>query len=163
MGWAARLRASIVLLAAAAAFGAGQQALGVEKDRLVPAGRLVIEGKRLSCGGTQTLLRDFKLCRVLHGDHAEYAGAERPAPPGAVADLLPTNAAYPVRPERDRCGLLRNQTRQARRLAERADAQRYLRRVQHSRPLSVHQDPESRCNQLSQCLVKKGVTARGER
>ena len=34
--------------------------MAIEKDRLVPAGRLVIEGRRLSCGGTKTLLSDFQ-------------------------------------------------------------------------------------------------------
>ncbi len=60
MGSAARLRAIIALFLSLAVTGPVHQALGIEKDKLVPAGRLVIAGRRLSCGGTQTLLRDFE-------------------------------------------------------------------------------------------------------
>ena len=48
------------LLLALVVAGPEPQAVAIEKDRLVPAGRLVIEGRRLSCGSTKTLLRDFE-------------------------------------------------------------------------------------------------------
>ena len=60
MGSAARLRATFALLLALVVAGPEPQAVAIEKDRLVPAGRLVIEGRRLSCGSTKTLLRDFE-------------------------------------------------------------------------------------------------------
>ena len=60
MGSAARLRATFALLLALVVAGPEPQAIAIEKDRLVPAGRLVISGRRLSCGNTQTLLRDFE-------------------------------------------------------------------------------------------------------
>jgi hypothetical protein len=164
MGWAARLRASIVLFAAAVAFGAGQQALGVEKDRLVPAGRLVIEGKRLSCGGTQTLLRDFQGFAVSSTVIMLNMQALKDLP-RQVQWLIyyhecghilfgPSETAadcYAIKRAR-REGWLNEQTLN--------DICAVFNIAGHS---PVHQDPESRCNQLSQCLVKKGVTARGEK
>ena len=60
MGSAARLRGIIALFLALAVAGPEPQAVAIEKDKLVPAGRLVISGRRLSCGNTQTLLRDFE-------------------------------------------------------------------------------------------------------
>ena len=60
MGFAARLRTTFALLLALLVAGPEPSALAIEKDRLVPAGRLVIEGRRLSCGSTKTLLRDFE-------------------------------------------------------------------------------------------------------
>ena len=53
MGSAARLRATFALLLALVVAGPEPQAVAIEKDRLVPAGRLVIEGRRLSCGSTK--------------------------------------------------------------------------------------------------------------
>ena len=60
MGSAARSRGVIALFLALAVAGPEPQAVAIEKDKLVPAGRLVISGRRLSCGNTQTLLRDFE-------------------------------------------------------------------------------------------------------
>ena len=60
MGSAARSRGIIALFLALAVAGPEPQAVAIEKDKLVPAGRLVISGRRLSCGNTQTLLRDFE-------------------------------------------------------------------------------------------------------
>jgi hypothetical protein len=67
MGRAARIAVlSAPLLALVLAFldkpapAADQQVAVVEQNRLLPPGRLVIAGRRLSCGATSTLLRDFE-------------------------------------------------------------------------------------------------------
>src|SRR5262249_38419180 len=60
MGQAARVAALIAPLLPFFVPGPEPQAIAIEKDRLVPAGGLVIAGRRLACGNTQTLLRDFE-------------------------------------------------------------------------------------------------------
>ncbi len=162
MGWAARLRASIVLLAAAAALGAGQ-ALGVEKDRLVPAGRLVIEGKRLSCGSTQTLLRDFQGFAVSSTVIMLNMQALKDLPRQVQWLIYYHECGHilfgPGETAAD-CYAIRRAKREGWLNEETLDNICAVFNIAGHSP--VHQDPEARCNQLRQCLVKKGVTARGE-
>jgi hypothetical protein len=164
MGWAACLRASIVLFLAAAAIGIGQQAFSVENERIVPAGRLMIEGKRLSCGSTKTLLRDFQGFAVSSTVIMLNMQALKDLP-RQVQWLIyyhecghilfgPSETAadcYAIRRAR-REGWLNEQGLN--------DVCAVFNIAGHG---PVHPDPEARCNQLRQCFVKKGVTARGDR
>ena len=111
MGSAARLRGVIALFLALAVAGPEPQAVAIEKDKLVPAGRLVISGRRLSCGNTQTLLRDFEGFAVSSTVIMLNMQALEPAAaPGAMADLLSRMRPHPAtgraRPRRiaTRCG-----------------------------------------------------------
>jgi hypothetical protein len=67
MGRAARivalsapLFALLLVVAGRSGTAADQQVAVVEQSRLLPPGRLVIAGRRLTCGATSTLLRDFE-------------------------------------------------------------------------------------------------------
>lgn len=138
-----------------------RQALGVEKDKLVPAGRLVIAGRRLSCGSTQTLLRDFEgfaasstvimLNMQALGDlprqvqwliYYHECGHILYGPSENAADC------YAMRRAR-REGWLNDQALN--------DICAAFNIAGHG---PVHPDPNERCNQLRQCFAKKGVTAR---
>ncbi|MGB2931473.1 MAG: hypothetical protein WBE08_14215 [Methyloceanibacter sp.] len=138
-----------------------RQALGVEKDKLVPAGRLVIAGRRLSCGSTQTLLRDFEgfaasstvimLNMQALGDlprqvqwliYYHECGHILYGPSENAADC------YAMRRAR-REGWLNDQALN--------DICAAFNIAGHG---PVHPDPNERCNQLHQCFAKKGVTAR---
>ncbi len=138
-----------------------RQALGVEKDKLVPAGRLVIAGRRLSCGSTQTLLRDFEgfaasstvimLNMQALGDlprqvqwliYYHECGHILYGPSENAADC------YAMRRAR-REGWLNDQALN--------DICAVFNIAGHG---PVHPDPNERCNQLRQCFAKKGVTAR---
>jgi hypothetical protein len=162
MGSAARLRALVVLGLVLVAAGPEHQALGIEKDKIVPAGRLVIEGRRLSCGATQTLLRDFEgfavSSTVIMLNMQALSGLPRQVqwliyyhecghilygPGETSADC------YAVRRAR-REGWLNDQGLN--------DICAVFNIAGHG---PVHPDPEERCAQLRQCFAKKGgVTAR---
>ena len=160
MGWAARLRVIFAFGAALSAAGSLQPAAGIEKDKIVSAGRLVIEGRRLSCGATKTLLRDFQgfavsstvimlnmqalkdlprqvqwLIYYHECGHILYGASER------AADC------YAIRRAR-REGWLNDRVL--------SDVCTAFNIAGHG---PVHPDPEARCNQLRQCFATKGVTA----
>ena len=161
MGWAARLRASFAFCVAALAAASAHEAAGVEKDRIVSAGRLIIEGRRLSCGTTKTLLRDFQGFAVSSTVIMLNMQAMKDLP-RQVQWLIyyhecghilygpnETSAdCYAMRRAR-REGWLNNQVL--------SDICAAFNIAGHG---PVHPDPEARCNQLRQCFAKKGVTAR---
>ena len=161
MGSAARLRATFALLLALVVAGPEPQAIALEKDRLVPAGRLVIEGRRLSCGSTKTLLRDFEGFAVSSTVIMLNMQALNPLPRqvqwliyyhecGHIL-LGPSETSadcYAVRRAR-REGWLNDQALN--------DVCAVFNIAGHG---PVHPDPQARCDQLRQCFAKKGVTAR---
>jgi hypothetical protein len=163
MGQAARLRAFFALGFALIAAGPAHQALSMDKDKVVPAGRLVIEGKRLSCGSTKTLLRDFEGFAVSSTVIMLNMQALTPLP-RQVQWLIyyhecghilygPSETSadcYAVRRAR-REGWLNDQALN--------DVCAVFNIAGHG---PVHPDPEERCNQLRQCFSKKGVTARDD-
>jgi hypothetical protein len=158
---AARLRATFALLLALVVAGPEPLALAIEKDRLVPEGRLVIEGRRLSCGRTKTLLRHFEGFAVSSTVIMLNMQALNPLPRqvqwliyyhecGHIL-LGPSETSadcYAVRRAR-REGWLNEQGLN--------DVCAVFNIAGHG---PVHPDPEARCNQLRQCFAKKGVTAR---
>jgi hypothetical protein len=161
MGSAARLRATFALLLALVVAGPEPQAIAIEKDRLVPAGRLVIEGRRLSCGGTKTLLRDFEGFAVSSTVIMLNMQALNPLPRqvqwliyyhecGHIL-LGPSETSadcYAIKRAR-REGWLNDQALN--------DVCAVFNIAGHG---PVHPDPQARCDQLRQCFAKKGVTAR---
>jgi hypothetical protein len=161
MGSAARLRATFALLLALVVAGLEPQAVAIEKDRLVPAGRLVIEGRRLSCGSTKTLLRDFEGFAVSSTVIMLNMQALNPLPRqvqwliyyhecGHILLGQSETAAdcYAVKRAR-REGWLNDQALD--------DVCAVFNIAGHG---PVHPDPQARCDQLRQCFAKKGVTAR---
>ena len=161
MGSAARLRATFALLLALVVAGLEPQAVAIEKDRLVPAGRLVIEGRRLSCGSTKTLLRDFEGFAVSSTVIMLNMQALNPLPRQVqwliyyhecghiLLGQSETSAdCYAVKRAR-REGWLNDQALD--------DVCAVFNIAGHG---PVHPDPQARCDQLRQCFAKKGVTAR---
>jgi hypothetical protein len=164
MGWAACLRASIVLFLAAAAIGIGQQAFSVENERIVPAGRLMIEGKRLSCGSTKTLLRDFQGFAVSSTVIMLNMQALKDLPRQVQWLIYYHECGHilfgPSETSAD-CYAIKRATREGWLNEQGLDEICAVFNIAGHGP--VHPDPEVRCNQLRQCFVKKGVTARGDR
>jgi hypothetical protein len=164
MGWAACLRASIVLFLAAAAIGIGQQAFSVENERIVPAGRLMIEGKRLSCGSTKTLLRDFQGFAVSSTVIMLNMQALKELPRQVQWLIYYHECGHilfgPGETAAD-CYAIRRARREGWLNEQGLDEICAVFNIAGHGP--VHPDPEARCNQLRQCFAKKGVTARGDR
>jgi hypothetical protein len=161
MGSAARLRAIFALVLALVVADPEPQAVAIEMDRLVPAGRLVIEGRRLSCGSTKTLLRDFEGFAVSSTVIMLNMQALNPLPRqvqwliyyhecGHILLGQSETAAdcYAVKRAR-REGWLNDQALN--------DVCAVFNIAGHG---PVHPDPQARCDQLRQCFAKKGVTAR---
>jgi len=161
MGSAARLRAIFALVLALVVADPEPQAVAIEKDRLVPAGRLVIEGRRLSCGSTKTLLRDFEGFAVSSTVIMLNMQALNPLPRQVqwliyyhecghiLLGQSETSAdCYAVKRAR-REGWLNDQALN--------DVCAVFNIAGHG---PVHPDPQARCDQLRQCFAKKGVTAR---
>jgi hypothetical protein len=161
MGSAARLRAIIALFLSLAVTGPEHQALGIEKDNLVPAGRLVIAGRRLSCGGTQTLLRDFEGFAVSSTVIMLNMKALKDLPQQVQWLIYYHECGHilygPSETSAD-CYAVRRARREGWLDEQGLDDICAAFKIAGHGP--VHLDPEERCNQLRQCFVKKGVTAR---
>lgn len=162
---AARLVMGLVLCLGLAAASLHQEdAAALEQGKLVAPGRLVVAGRRLSCGTTATLLRDFEgfavSSTVIMLNMQALKDLPRPVqwliyyhecghilygPSETAADC------YAVRRAR-REGWLSN--------AALADVCAVFNIAGHG---PTHPDPEARCNQLTQCFAKKsGLTARDD-
>ena len=138
------------------------EAAAIDQGKLVQPGRLVVAGRRLSCGGTATLLRDFEgfavSSTVIMLNMQALKDLPRPVqwliyyhecghilfgPSETAADC------YAVRRAR-REGWLNQQALE--------DICAVFNIAGHG---PVHPDHEDRCNQLRQCFAKKGtVTSR---
>jgi hypothetical protein len=159
------LMACVIALALDLGFSAGpfdRSGLAIEQGTRVPPGRLVIGGRRLSCGATATLIRDFEgfavSSTVIMLNLQALKDLPRPVqwliyyhecghilygPGETAADC------YAVRRAR-REGWLNTQTLD--------DICATFNIAGHG---PVHPDPKARCDQLRQCFAKKGgVTAR---
>jgi hypothetical protein len=162
MDLAVLVRVTIALALALAVAAPEHAALSKDKDKVLAPGRLVIEGRRLSCGSTKTLLRDFEGFAVSSTVIMLNMQALNDLP-RQVQWLIyyhecghilfgPSETAadcYAVKRAR-REGWLNDQTLN--------DICAVFHISGHG---PVHPDPEDRCNQLRQCFGKKGgVTAR---
>jgi hypothetical protein len=121
---AARLVILLALCLVLVAANPKEDVAAFDQGKLVAPGRLVIAGRRLSCGATATLVRDFEGFAVSSTVIMlnMQAMKELPRP---VQWLIYYH---------DRGRLLCGQARAARGLAEPAGARRHLCRVQHRRP-----------------------------
>jgi len=163
MGSAARLRATFALLLALVVAGPEPFAIATEKDRLVPAGRLVIEGRRLSCGSTKTLIRDFEGFAVSSTVIMLNMQALNPLPRQVQWLIYYHECGHillgPSETSAD-CYAIKRARREGW-LNEQAlnDVCAVFNIAGHG---PVHPDPQARCDQLRQCFPKKGVTARDD-
>jgi hypothetical protein len=165
MGWAARLWTSIAFCAGAVAalnLAAGDPAFGVEKERTVAPGRLVIEGKRLSCGSTQTLLRDFEGFAVSSTVIMLNMQALKDLPRQVQWLIYYHECGHilfgPNEQSAD-CYAVKRARREGWLNEQGLNDICAVFNVAGHGP--VHPDPDTRCDQLRQCFAKKGVTARG--
>ena len=161
MGSAARLRATFALLLALVIAGPEPLAIAIEKDRLVPAGRLVISGRRLSCGNTQTLLRDFEGFAVSSTVIMLNMQALNDLPRQVQWLIYYHECGHillgPSETSAD-CYAVKRARREGWLNDQGLDDVCAVFNIAGHGP--VHPDPETRCNQLRQCFAKKGVTAR---
>ena len=161
MGSAARLRATFALLLALVVAGLEPQAVAIEKDRLVPAGRLVIEGRRLSCGSTKTLLRDFEGFAVSSTVIMLNLQALNPLPRQVQWLIYYHECGHillgPSETSAD-CYAVKRARREGWLNDQALDDVCAVFNIAGHGP--VHPDPQARCDQLRQCFAKKGVTAR---
>jgi hypothetical protein len=163
---AARLLSALVIaLALCLGLSAGPfggSGLAIEQGTRVAPGRLVVAGRRLSCGATATLIRDFEgfavSSTVIMLNMQALKDLPRPVqwliyyhecghilygPNETAADC------YAVRRAR-REGWLNTQALD--------DICATFNIASHG---PVHPDPDARCSQLRQCFAKKGgITAR---
>jgi len=164
MAWTARLRGfAALLLALSVAAPVEHNVIAAETSKLVAPGRLVVAGRKLSCGTTKTLVRDFEGFAVSSTVIMLNMTAIKELPrqvqwliyyhecghilygPGETAA-----DCYAVRRAR-REGWLNKQGLE--------DICAAFNIAGHG---PVHPDPEERCEQLRQCFAKKGgVTASG--
>ena len=163
MGSAARIRAILALFLAIAVAGPEHRALGIEKDKVVPPGRLVIAGRRLTCGGTQTLLRDFEGFAVSSTVIMLNVQALNPLPQKVQWLIYYRMRPYAFWPQRNVGRLLRGAAGAARRLAGRAGARRHLRGVQHCGPRSRASGPRGALQSAPPMFCQEGRRDRGRR
>ena len=158
---AVRLLMAIAVCLGLTATGPDFDAEAIEQGKLVAPGRLVVAGRKLSCGATATLIRDFEgfavSSTVIMLNMQALKELPRPVqwliyyhecghilhgPSESAADC------YAVRRAR-REGWLNRQTLD--------DICAVFNIAGHG---PVHSDPEARCNQLRQCFsAMGGVTA----
>lgn len=161
MRLAARLGVLLALCLVLVAVNPREDVAAFDQGKLVAPGRLVIAGRRLSCGATATLVRDFEgfavSSTVIMLNMQAMKDLPRPVqwliyyhecghilfgPSETAADC------YAVRRAR-REGWLNQQA---------LDDICAVFNIAGHGPL--HPDPEARCNQLRQCFAKKsGITA----
>jgi len=158
---AARLGILLALFLALVAVNPEEDVAAYDQGRLVAPGRLVIAGRRLSCGATATLVRDFEgfavSSTVIMLNMQAMKDLPRPVQwliyyheCGHILYGPSENAAdcYAVRRAR-REGWLNQKA---------LDDVCAVFNIAGHGPL--HPDPEARCNQLRQCFAKKGgITA----
>ncbi|MBC8012831.1 MAG: hypothetical protein H7X74_01900 [Methyloceanibacter sp.] len=161
---AARLLVGLALCLVLVAASLEEDAAALEQGKLVAPGRLVVAGRRLSCGATATLIRDFEgfavSSTVIMLNMQALKELPRPVqwliyyhecghilygPSETAADC------YAVRRAR-REGWLGKATLD--------DICAVFNIAGHG---PMHADPEQRCDQLRQCFAKKsGITARDD-
>jgi len=161
---AARLFVGLALCLVLVGASLEEDAAALEQGKLVAPGRLVVAGRRLSCGATATLIRDFEgfavSSTVIMLNMQALKELPRPVqwliyyhecghilygPSETAADC------YAVRRAR-RQGWLDKATLD--------DICAVFNIAGHG---PMHADPEQRCDQLRQCFAKKsGVTARDD-
>jgi hypothetical protein len=163
MGQAARVAALIATLLPIFVTGPQPQAIAIEKDRLVPAGGLVIAGRRLTCGNTQTLLRDFEGFAVSSTVIMLNMQALKDLPQQVQWLIYYHECGHillgPSETSAD-CYAVRRARREGWLDEQGLNAVCAVFNIAGHGP--VHPNPQARCDQLRQCFANKGVTARDD-
>jgi hypothetical protein len=161
MGQAARVAALIALLLPMFLAAPEPQAIAIVKDRLIPAGRLVISGRRLTCGNTQTLLRDFEGFAVSSTVIMLNMEALKHLPQQVQWLIYYHECGHilfgPSETSAD-CYAVRRARREGWLNEQGLNDICAVFNVAGHGPM--HPDPGARCNQLRQCFAKKRMTAR---
>jgi hypothetical protein len=163
MHLAARLALGLALYLAFETAGPREdQAAALEQGKLVAPGRLVIAGRRLSCGATATLIRDFEGFAVSSTVIMLNMQALKDLPRPVQWLIYYHECGHilfgPSETAAD-CYAVRRARREG--WLSRAALDEICAVFNIAGHGPVHPDPEARCEQLRQCFVKKsGATAR---
>ena len=151
----------LALVLAAAAILPEEEASALDKGKLVQPGRLVVAGRRLSCGATATLLRDFEGFAVSSTVIMLNMQALKDLPRPVQWLIYYHECGHilygPSETSAD-CYAVRRARREGW-LDEKVlgDICAVFNIAGHG---DLHPDPVQRCNDLRQCFVKKsGITA----
>lgn len=160
---AARLVVGLALCLALAPASLELDAAALEQGKLVAPGRLVVAGRRLSCGATATLIRDFEGFAVSSTVIMLNVQALKDLPRPAQWLIYYHECGHilfgPNETAAD-CYAVRRARREGWLSMESLDDICAVFNIAGHGP--VHLDPEQRCDELRQCFAKKsGVTARG--
>jgi len=139
-------------------------AAALEQGKLVAPGRLVVAGRRLSCGATTTLLRDFEGIAVSSTVIMLNMQALKDLPRRVQWLIYYHECGHilfgPSETAAD-CYAVRRARREGWLSNEALDDICAVFNIAGHGPM--HPDPEQRCDQLRQCFAKKsGLTARDD-
>jgi len=162
---AARLGVGLALCLVLAAASLHQEtAAALEQGKLVAPGRLVVAGRKLSCGATATLLRDFEGFAVSSTVIMLNMQALKELPRPVQWLIYYHECGHilygPSETAAD-CYAIRRARREGWLSKPGLDDICAVFNIAGHGP--VHPDPEARCEQLTQCFAKKsGITARDD-
>jgi hypothetical protein len=162
---AARLVVGLALCLALIAPSLHQEdAAALEQGKLVAPGRLVVAGRRLSCGATATLLRDFEGFAVSSTVIMLNMQALKELPRPVQWLIYYHECGHilygPSETAAD-CYAIRRARREG--WLSKAGLEDICAVFNIAGHTPVHPDPETRCEQLRQCFAKKsGITARDD-
>ena len=158
---AARLGILLALFLALVAVNPEEDVAAYDQGRLVAPGRLVIAGRRLSCGATATLVRDFEGFAVSSTVIMLNMQAMKDLPRPVQWLIYYHECGHilygPSETAAD-CYAVRRARREGWLDHKALDDVCAVFNIAGHGPL--HPDPEARCNQLRHCFAKKGgITA----
>jgi hypothetical protein len=158
---AAHLGILLALFLALVAVNPEEDVAAYDQGRLVAPGRLVIAGRRLSCGATATLVRDFEGFAVSSTVIMLNMQAMKDLPRPVQWLIYYHECGHilygPSETAAD-CYAVRRARREGWLDHKALDDVCAVFNIAGHGPL--HPDPEARCNQLRQCFAKKGgITA----
>ncbi len=160
---AARLVVGLALCLALASANLEENAVALEQSKLVAPGRLVVAGRRLSCGATATLLRDFEGFAVSSTVIILNMQALKDLPRPVQWLIYYHECGHilfgPSETAAD-CYAVRRARREGWLSKQALDDICAVFNIAGHGPL--HPDPEQRCEQLRQCFVKKSALSAQE-
>ena len=160
---AARLVVGLALCLALVTASHEEDATALEQSKLVAPGRLVVAGRRLSCGATATLLRDFEGFAVSSTVIMLNMQALKDLPRPVQWLIYYHECGHilfgPSETAAD-CYALRRARREGWLSKTALDDICAVFNIAGHGPL--HPDPEARCEQLRQCFIKKSALSAQE-